>query len=57
MMGSERMRKKYIHYGSPKIAGVYYQDNDTYFANLDCKGGKVIIMVSAEQTRKQRAIK
>lgn len=45
------MQRKYIHYGYPEIEGLYYQEGDVYFENLDCKSGKVIIMVPVMEGR------
>ena len=45
------MQRKYIHYGDPEIEGIYYQEEDVYVENLDCKGGKVIIMVPVMEGR------
>lgn len=39
------MQREYIHYRSPDVAGLYYPNEGVYFENLDCKDGKVIIMV------------
>ena len=45
------MQRKCIHYGHPEIVGIYYYEGNVYFENLDCKSGKVIIMVSVMEGR------
>lgn len=50
------MQRKYIHYGHPEIVAIYYREEDVYVENLDCKGGKVIIMVPGRK-KKNRAVR
>lgn len=51
------VNRRYIHYGQPSVAGLYYQENDTYYQNNDCSGGKVIILVPARKDGKRKAVK
>lgn len=46
------MQRKYIHYGHPEIAGLYYRDGNVYFENLDSNVGKMIIVVFPEKGRR-----
>lgn len=50
------MQRKYIHYGYPEIVAIYYREEDVYVESLDCKGGKVIIMVPGRK-KKNRAVR
>lgn len=45
------MQRKYIHCGHPEIVGIYYYEGNVCFENLDCKSGKVIIMVPVMEGR------
>lgn len=51
------MNRKYIHYGNLRVAGLYYQESDTYYQNNDCNGGKVIVLVPAKKCGKRKAVK
>ncbi len=39
------LQHKYIHYGHPQIAGLYYRKNRVFYRNLDGLQGKVIVIV------------
>ena len=47
------MERKYIHYGHPEIAGLYYRDGNVYFENLDSNVGKMIIVIFPEYERRR----
>lgn len=51
------MKRKYIHYILPWVVGLYYQENNTFYHNDDCRGGKVIVVVPARKDKGRKAVK
>lgn len=35
------------------MAGLYYQENNTYYQNEDCRDGKVIVLVPEKKADRQ----
>lgn len=51
------MNQKYIHYGHPWVAGLYYQENNTYYQNEDSRDGKVIVLVPEKKADGHKAVR
>lgn len=50
-------KRKYIHYRNPQVSGLYYQDGDTYYENIDCKDAKIIVIRPIKKNEKLRKLK
>lgn len=44
-------KRKYIRYKNPQVSGLYYQDGDTYYENIDCKDAKIIVIRPIGETK------
>lgn len=51
------MKRKYIHYILPWVVGLYYQENNTFYYNDDCRGGKVIVLVPEKKVDGHKAVR
>lgn len=50
------LKRRYVYFRHPCVAGIYYYDGNTYFKNQAGRHGKIIIMMPAKKEKGHQAV-